>query len=233
MLIATVGDFSHNTVQIFHVDGTLHNLQIKVISYTIQPTHVAPDGVQSVAQSIIRQLSREAPIVSTGDARIQSGFSYQGKLWLAFDDGCSIVADTKSRSCIRLVEIDTITNRVLQDFDIGALASSLYYPAISIDRAGNLGIVFGYSSYAVYPSILVSTRVYSDKVSSIEDPQYLKLGAAHELSNRYGDYFAASSDPSNGSMIWVAGEYHSRETWSTYIGQLNTVKQSIKSASLR
>ena len=233
MLIATVGDFSHNTVQIFHVDGTLHNLQIKVISYTIQPTHVAPDGVQSVAQSIIRQLSREAPIVSTGDARIQSGFSYQGKLWLAFDDGCSIVADTKSRSCIRLVEIDTITNRVLQDFDIGALASSLYYPAISIDRAGNLGIVFGYSSYAIYPSILVSTRVYSDKVSSIEDPQYLKLGAAHELSNRYGDYFAASSDPSNGSMIWVAGEYHSRETWSTYIGQLNTVKQSIKSASLR
>ncbi|MGB6674956.1 MAG: hypothetical protein WBE34_21220, partial [Candidatus Nitrosopolaris sp.] len=124
MLIATVGDFSHNTVQIFHVDGTLHNLQIKVVSYTIQPTHVAPDGVQSVAQSIIRQLSREAPIVSTGDARIQSGFSYQGKLWLAFDDGYSIVADTKSRSCIRLVEIDTITNRVLQDFDIGALASS-------------------------------------------------------------------------------------------------------------
>jgi hypothetical protein len=103
LLIATVGDFSHNTVQIFHVDGTLHNLQIKVISYTIQPTHVAPDGVQSVAQSIIRQLSREAPIVSTGDARIQSGFSYQGKLWLAFDDGCYIVADKKSRSFISLV----------------------------------------------------------------------------------------------------------------------------------
>ena len=233
LLIATVGDFSHNTVQIFHVDGMLHHLQIKVISYTILPTHVAPDGVQFVAQSIIRQLSREAPIVSTGDARIQSGSSYQGKLWLAFNDGCFIIADTKSRSCIRLVEIDTITNRVLQDFDIGALASSLYYPAISIDKAGNLGIVFGYSSYAVYPSILVSTRVSSDKVSSIEDPRSLKFRAAHELSNRYGDYFAASSDPSTGSMIWVAGEYHSTATWSTYVGQLNTAKQSVKSASLR
>jgi hypothetical protein len=94
-------------------------------------------------------------------------------------------------------------------------------------------VVFGYSSYAVYPSILVSARVSNDKVRSIEDPQYLKLGAAHELSNRYGDYFAASSDPSNGSMIWVAGEYHSTETWSTYVGQLNTVNQSVKSASLR
>jgi len=28
-----------------------------------------------------------------------------------------------------------------EDFDVGALASSLYYPAISIDRAGTLGIV--------------------------------------------------------------------------------------------
>jgi hypothetical protein len=178
-------------------------------------------------------MSGEEPTVSTGDARIQSGSSYQGKLWLAFNDGCFIIADTKSRSCIRLVEIDTITNRVLQDFDIGAVASSLYYPAVSIDKAGNLGIVFGYSSYAVYPSILVSTRVSSDKVSSIEDPQYLKLGVALELSNRYGDYFTASPDPSSGSMIWVAGEFHSTATWSTYVGQLNTVKQSLKSAPLR
>jgi hypothetical protein len=228
LLIATAGDFGHNTIQIFHFEGTLHNLQTKVVSYPIQPTHVAPEGVQSGAPSIIRQMSREEPMVSTGDARIQSGSSYQGKIWLALDDGCFIIADTKSRSCMRLVEIDTITNRVLQDFDIGALASSLYYPAISLDKAGNLGIVFGYSSYTVYPSILISTRVSSDKASSIDDPQYLRLGGAHELSNRYGDYFTASPDPSNGSMIWVAGEYHSGETWSTYVGQLNTVKQSLR-----
>lgn len=233
LVIATAGDFGHNAIQIFHVDGTLYDLQIKVISYKIQPTHVAPDGVESVAQSNIRQMSKEEPMVSTGDARIQSGSSYQGKLWLAFNDGCFVIADTKSRSCIRLVEIDTITNRVLQDFDIGALASSLYYPAISVDKAGNLGILFGYSSYAVYPSILVSTRLSGDKPSSIEDPQYLKLGAAHELSNRYGDYFAASSDPSNGSMIWVAGEYHSTATWSTYVGQLYPEMQLLESALLR
>src|SRR5207253_5472895 len=136
------------------------------------------EGVQSGAPSIIRQMSGEEPMISTGDARIQSGSSYHGKLWLAFNDGCFIIADTKSRSCIRLVEIDTITNRVLQDFDIGTLASSLYYPAISIDTAGNLGIVFGYSSYTVYPSILASIRLSDDKLGSIEDPQYLKLGAA-------------------------------------------------------
>jgi hypothetical protein len=227
LLIASAGDFNHTNVQVIHIDGPLNNLHINLVSYFIHSTHVPPDGVQPMAQSI-RQITREESRISTGDARLVSTAWYQGKLWLAFNDGCFIIGDTKSRSCIRLVQIDTITNSVLQDFDVGARASSLYYPAISIDKAGNLGIVFGYSSYSVYPSILVSKRFSNDNLGSIEDPQYLKLGTTNELSNRYGDYFAASLDPSGTSVIWVAGEYHSAATWSTYIGQLYTAMIPIK-----
>ena len=57
---------------------------------------------------------------------------------------------------------------------------------------GNLGIIFGYSSYSIYPSILVSTRTSNDdadELNSIKEPQFLKLGTANELSNRYDDYF--------------------------------------------
>jgi hypothetical protein len=240
LLISTAGDFNHDKLQLLYIDGpSLYNLHIRTISYVIQDTHVAPDGIQSTEQSTTttRQqttstaatTAAEEPKVSTGDARIQSAIWYQGKLWLAFNDGCFINGDTKSRSCIRLIRIDTITNRVIQDFDIGALASSLYYPAISINRdGGNLGIIFGYSSHSIYPSILVSTLSPNDddnELNSIKEPQFLKLGTANELSNRYGDYFAASSDPLNTSVIWVAGEYHhSMETWSTYIGELYTQK---------
>ena len=237
LLIATAGDFNHDKLQLLYIDGpSLYNLHIRTISYVIQDTHVAPDGIQSTEQSsTTRQqttttaTAAKEPKVSTGDARIQSAIWYQGKLWLAFNDGCFISGDTKSRSCIRLIQIDTITNRVIQDFDIGALASSLYYPAISINRGGgNLGIIFGYSSHSIYPSILVSTRSPTDDdndLNSIKEPQFLKLGTANELSNRYGDYFAASSDPSNTSIIWVAGEYHhSMAAWSTYIGKLYTQK---------
>ena len=239
LLIATAGDFNHDKLQVLYIDGpSLYNLHIGTISYVIQDTHVAPDGIQSTEQSTTttRQqttttatATTKEPKVSTGDARIQSAIWYQGKLWLAFNDGCFINGDTKSRSCIRLIRIDTITNRVIQDFDIGALASSLYYPAISINRdGGNLGIIFGYSSHSIYPSVLVSTLSPNDddnELNSIKEPQFLKLGTANELSNRYGDYFAASSDPLNTSVIWVAGEYHhSMATWSTYIGELYTQK---------
>ena len=51
---------------------------------------------------------------------------------------------------------------------------------------GNLGIIFGYSSYSIYPSILVSTRASNDddnELDSIMEPQFLKLGTANELSN--------------------------------------------------
>jgi hypothetical protein len=221
LLIATVGDFNHNKVQVLFMDGPLYNLRIRIMSYIIQGTHVAPDGIQHGAQST-RQITTEEPKVSTGDARVQSAIWYQGKLWLTFNDGCFIIADTKSRSCIRLIQIDIVTNKVIQDFDIGSIASSLYYPAISIDGGGNLGIIFGYSSHSAYPSILVSTQSSNDELNSIKEPQFLKLGTAYELSNRYGDYFAASSDPLSGSIIWVAGEYHSTATWSTYIGKLYT-----------
>ncbi|MDQ6864782.1 MAG: hypothetical protein M3044_13280 [Thermoproteota archaeon] len=227
LLIASAGDFNHTKVQVFHIDGPLNNLHINLVSYFIHSTHVPPDGVQSMAQSL-RQITMKVSRISTGDARLVSTVWYQGKLWLAFNDGCFIIGDTKNRSCIRLVLIDTITNSVLQDFDVGARASSLYYPAISIDKSGNLGIVFGYSSYSVYPSILVSKRISNDKLGSIGDPQYLKLGTTNELSNRYGDYFSASFDPSGTSVIWVAGEYYSAATWSTHIGQLYTGKIPIR-----
>ncbi|MBV9666640.1 MAG: hypothetical protein JO327_00780 [Nitrososphaeraceae archaeon] len=53
----------------------------------------------------------------------------------------------------------------------------------------------------------------------------MKLGTENELSNRYGDYFGAFTDPSSSkdstTTIWVAGQYHAVKTWSSYIGQLH------------
>ena len=224
LFIASTGaGLNHDNVQVFYIDGPLYNLHIKRKSYLVQDIHIAPDGIQPSMPFSRQQIAAaEEPKISTGDARVQSSIWYRGNLWIVFNDGCFVPDDTKSRSCIRLIQIDTITNKIIQDFDIGALASSLYYPAISIDKHnGTMGIIIGYSSRSIYPSILVTTRSYNDKLESINDPQSLRVGTANELSNRYGDYFAASSDPANNSMIWVAGEYHLTATWSTYIGQMN------------
>jgi hypothetical protein len=247
LIIVSVGNFNYDEIQLFYIDGPTSNLHIRATtSDLIQVTHVPPDGIQPAAAKITTSITANAvkrqccndssrtegtikePRVSTGDASIQSIAWYQGKLWIVFNDSCFPNGDVKSRSCIRFIQLDTNTNnnnndnKVIQDFDVGALGSSLYYPALSIDRTGNLGIIFGYSSYSIYPSLLISTRFANDILNTIEQPQVLKLGSDNELSNRYGDYFGASSDPSKDStIIWIAGQYHAVKTWSTYIGSLD------------
>ena len=167
----------------------------------------------------------------TGDARVQSPIWYQGKLWLALNVGCFMNSDTQSRSCIRIIEFDTNTSKVLQDFNIGHIDASLYYPALSIDKSGNnIGIIFGYSSHDTYPSLLIASGVVKNDtiLNTLNYFQSLKNGTANSLSTRYGDYFSAVMDPSEPNSIWVAGQhnYYSPSTsallWSTYIGKINT-----------
>ena len=139
-------------------------------------------------------------------------------------------SDIQSRSCIRIIEFDTNTSKVLQDFNIGHIDASLYYPALSIDKSGNnIGIIFGYSSHDTYPSLLIASGVVKNDtiLNTLNYFQSLKNGTANSLSTRYGDYFSAVMDPSEPNSIWVAGQhnYYSPSTsallWSTYIGKIN------------
>lgn len=215
LLITTVGNFGHNNLQIFYLDGPLFNLHIRLLTTNIQTSHV-PAAVYPSATQL-----QELPQVGTGDSRV-SAIWFRRTLWIAFNDGCYVKNDTKSRACIRFIELNTSTSNIVQDFDVGAFGSSLYYPALSVDIAGNLGVIFGYSSNSLNPSLLISKHLSSDPPNSIEEPQILRLGTSTELSDRYGDYFAASRDPFDRSAIWVAGEYHEQPTWSTYIALLHT-----------
>ena len=225
LLITSVGNFDHNNLQVLYVDGPVSNLYVRHVSFSIQTSHVPPDGIQPTARpypSSVSALQTGQSEVGTGDSRVQSAVWYHGILWLAFNDACFVNNDSKSRSCIRFMQLNTNTSNIIQDFDVAAFASSLYYPALSADKSGNLGIIFGYSSHSRNPSLLISKHLFTDPPDSIEPPHILKLGTANELSDRYGDYFAASPDPSDRSAVWIAGQYHHSATWSTYVAQLHT-----------
>ena len=251
LFLVTTDDFNHDTVQIVTIDGKLSNLHInKPISGNIHITSISPDGIQPIISSAIsnnnnndnrgqqQNIRQEALatvkekhpeyFVHTGDARVQSPIWHKGKLWFALNIGCFINGDTQSRSCIRIIEFDTSTSKVLLDFNIAHLGSSLYYPALSIDKSGdNVGIIIGYSSSNTYPSLLVSSiSVKNNIIFNSKYFQFLKDGTANSLSTRYGDYFSAVMDPSEPNSIWVAGQYYyysssSPLLWSTYIGKIN------------
>jgi hypothetical protein len=257
LFLVTTDDFNHDMVQIVTIDGKLSNLHInKPISGNIHITSISPDGIQPIISSTIsgnnnnndkrgqQQNIRQETLatvkekhpeyfVHTGDARMQSPIWHKGKLLFALNVGCFINGDTQSRSCIRIIEFDTNTSKVLLDVNIGNLGASLYYPALSIDKSGvNMGIIFGYSSSNTYPSLLISSSsVKNNLIFNSKYFQFLKDGTANSLSTRYGDYFSAVMDPSEPNTIWVAGQYYyyyyyysssSPLLWSTYIGKINT-----------
>jgi hypothetical protein len=258
LFLVTTDDFNHDKVQILAIDGQISNLQInKSISGNIHTTIISPDGIQPITFSTINNnnnndndnnnsrqqqngqqealatVKEKHPeyFVHTGDARVQSPIWYKGKLWFALNVGCFSNGDTQSRSCIRIIEFNTNTSKVLLDFNAGHIDASLYYPALSVDKSGNnIGIIFGYSSSDAYPSLLVvSGSVKKNNIfNSLKYFQFLKNGTANSLSTRYGDYFSAAIDPSEPNSIWVAGQYYyyyspssASLSWSTYIGKIN------------
>jgi hypothetical protein len=252
LFLVTADDFNHDKVQILAIDGNISNLYIdKAIYGNIHNTSISPDGIQPITFSTInndnnnddnieQKNGQQEPLatikekhpeyfVHTGDARVQSPIWYNGKLWFAVNIGCFINGDTQSRSCIRIIEFDTNTTKVLLDFNIGHIGASLYYPALSIDESGrNMAIILGYSSSDTYPSLLVAAGSADNNIfNSLKHFQFLKNGTANSLATRYGDYFSAAIDPSEPNSIWLAGQYYyhpssSTPVWSTYIGKINT-----------
>ncbi|HZY93398.1 MAG TPA: hypothetical protein VFE98_00865 [Candidatus Bathyarchaeia archaeon] len=134
-------------------------------------------------------------------------------------------------NCIRLTQIDTGSMTVLHDFDIADLSRDDFYPALSMDSSNNLVVVYAQSNgFDIYPSLLVTGQAVSDPSNTLRQPVRLRDGTASDKTGRYGDYFGASTDPSDQTLVWVAGEYHDNainglcgvfrqvaSCWSTFI----------------
>jgi hypothetical protein len=182
--------------------------------------------------------------VNNDDQRIQDAAWFGGKLWFALNDGCTPTGDNQMRACFRLTKLDTSTLSIIQQFDVGSQGQSFYYPALRLDALGNLDLIYGYSSSSlaggtdIYPSLAVTGQATSDPANTLATPQTLQTGSANDTTGRYGDYFGAALDPSNPSIVWVAGEYHTTATglryklfgpgsfsnWSTFIGSIRMTK---------
>jgi hypothetical protein len=141
------------------------------------------------------------------DARILNAKWYQGRLWYALNEGCSPPADSL-RTCVRLTQIDTSVPAVKQDFDYATAGQYFFFPALSIDVSGSIAVIYGQSSSSTFPSLAVTGQGFNDPASTIRSPQPLVAGSSDSLSGRFGDYFAAATDPSDPTVVWVAGEYY-------------------------
>jgi hypothetical protein len=215
---------SNNKVFLYTFSGTPITSPT-ISTFTIRPFNIPPDAQQPVTSNK----------VDTGsDNRVLDAGYYKGIIWFAFNDACTPSGDIQSRSCFRLDKLDTTSNFISPDVDVGTKGAYYFYPALRIDTLGNLDLVYGASSSSTSPFPSATTPSYPSifgtgvtlGASSLDPAVTIKIGTYPEITNSFGDFFGAGVDPSFPSstyqhtVVWVIGEYHSSSPWSTYISQI-------------
>lgn len=132
-----------------------------------------------------------------------------GVIWTAGNDACTPPGDTTVRPCMRFDEVSVSgAPAVLQDFDAGAKGAAAMYPAVAVDSAGDLGVVYSASSSTEPVSVGTAGQAAGAAPGSLSTGPWLETGAGPYVDGtsepRWGDYSGASA---MGSGIWVAGEY--------------------------
>ena len=223
------GVSSANSVQLFSITGVPPGVTTSPqVVLELQNPIIKADGAGEEPCYRGIHTDQICPTIDAGDQRVLDAAFYQGKLWLSADEACPLGA---YHTCIRLIQIDTGTTSIRQDIDYGSTTYDFYYPALRIDNSGNLAVVYGLSSKfgPTFPSLAITGQMAGDPPGSLAPARTIRSGSNDETSPSYGDYFGAAVDPSDSSVVWVAGEYHGALTgnctdpkrcWSTFIDKM-------------
>jgi hypothetical protein len=186
-----------SAVTIYKVSGPIGNLVISSNLTSTAALQLNPPNATQPGSSVK---------ILTDDHRVQDAAWFKGKLWASWNDSCVPSGDNMPRSCVHLFSYDTHSG-LGNEVHIGSYQAYFFYPALSMDSAGGMSVIFGDSSNFTYPSLFVTGQAPYDQPNSVEPLTDLVDGSIYNTSCRYGDYFGAAVDPSSPLNIWIAGEY--------------------------
>jgi hypothetical protein len=203
-----------NRVYVYSITGIPPSITVKKYDFSVKTLTYPPDAPQLGSTYYL----------FTADYRIQDIIWKNGRLIFTANVGCKPDGDTTTRSCLRIIEIDTDKLQLKQDFNYGKSGKYFFYGSLRLNTDDILFIVFGYSSSSDYPGIMAS---YQTTPNSLKEPIIVKAGTGPETTFCfldicfYGEYFGSSTDPSEPQNVWIAGEFgRGASGWSTYIAKV-------------
>lgn len=129
-------------------------------------------------------------------------------------------------SSIKYVKINVATNTVVESAELGADKYFYIYPAIAVDKDGNVGITYSRSGDSEYIGSYFTTRRASDP-PGLGNSQVLQEGLGNYVitfggtRNRWGDYLGAFIDPADEYSFWMISQYASgTNAYSNIVGQV-------------
>jgi len=106
----------------------------------------------------------------------------------------------------------------------GATGMNCWMGSIGIDQKGSIALAYSTSKSDTFPSLKYALRHEFDAPGALSVDQYFHPGGGSQTTtaNRWGDYSAMATDPSNEDTLWFTGEYYaatSLRDFSTRIGK--------------
>jgi Big-like domain-containing protein len=94
--------------------------------------------------------------------------------------------------------------------------------SIAMDQTGNIGVGFSVGSSAIYPSVRYTGWEVGNTLGSLQTESSMVEGGGSQTGyNRWGDYSAMRTDPSDDCTFWYTQEYQATTqdaNWNTRIG---------------
>ncbi|MHB8245583.1 MAG: IPT/TIG domain-containing protein [Acidimicrobiales bacterium] len=179
--------------------------------------------------------------IDTNDDRLLSAVWWQGVLWTTASDACVPASDTVTHSCFRLIEVAIgSSTSVLVDTDLASAGSDLYFPAVTVDGAGNPVVVGTISSATLSPSVIAiaSSPLSGGFVGNViwRGSGIYSCSFCGSQGNRWGDYSGAAVDPADPADVWVAAEFAPSlggDSWGTAIGEITFAAPTVSGLAPR
>ena len=164
--------------------------------------------------------------IDTNDDRFLTTVWANNNLWTVGNDACTPPGDTAVRPCPRLIQVSTGGGTtVTQNFDLGRVGTDFFFPAVHLDNAGDMFLVYNISSLSDDVGVRITGQPAGSAPQQVVTPQTIQPGQGlYTCFTRWGDYSGAALDPASPTDVWVAGEYAGASTtnceWATFVARL-------------
>jgi len=182
-----------------------------------------------------------------GDQISSSAFEHAGKIYSVH----TVTENGTDRTVVRYTVLDTATNAVLDEGNLGDAAFDFYQGALAVNRLGQVVISYNRSGLGPDGRITLAARTFRTnslgqlvstgdeivlRVSDTDDYHNGSLyGQAAAGRQRWADYATVTLDPMSVHSFWISGTFareynlgafgHPGGTggsrWGTYIAELN------------
>ncbi len=164
-----------------------------------------------------RQQKIEAEI-ETGDIRICQPVYRHGQIWVAHSVAVNWEGEENS-AAIQWFQINPKAGYVINQGVFGAPDYHYFCPAITIDQAGNMVMVFNRVGENDPPAICYTARFVTDTADRLR-PSAELLQSSMAGACQWSATSAAAIAP-EGNLLWLMGQYVATENdWATWIGAI-------------